>query len=533
MGYTKDLREADRPFLERHALDVFILLCVAAFGLLAHGYRLFNAMYSHDSLLLYSDAGDDHWQISLGRFLQPAYRIVRGNINAPALLNALALAYVGLSACLTSRLLRLTSRVHAALMCGVMTVNVAFTLTNATYLPWLDIFMFSLLLNVAAAYLFDRFRYGFLAGAALIAVSLALYQGYYQAATILMMITLVQRVIDGERFKAVLTRGLKALLCLGLGMGLYYAGTRLASALTGVAPTDAYNGIGDVFNVTGGSVAALALGAYKEYVKILGAYTFPSMNPYLSAALVLLMALVALYALFRTLRAARVKGLEAALAAVIVALMPLGMNSIYVISKGMTHQLMMYAIFFTYAFAMVICEAFSRRADGAAGRLPGAARACSRALAAFLTLMIFSNVVYANQVYLKKDLDLQNTHVVAGRLLERIERTDGYEMNKTPVAFVGMFSDSVFSVDRAHMADLHGVGVYRGKSLSLDYSYQAEQYFEGLLGYPINCVGAETVRSLSRLDEVRAMPAFPDQDSLRMVDGVLVVKMSPIDDDRL
>ena len=55
----------------------FIAVCVFCFGLAAHGYCYFNANFSHDSLYsIYEESPE--MMISLGRYLRPVYRLLRG-----------------------------------------------------------------------------------------------------------------------------------------------------------------------------------------------------------------------------------------------------------------------------------------------------------------------------------------------------------------------------------------------------------------------------------------------------------------------
>ena len=57
-------------------------LFTAVFSLLAHGYRYLSPSFSGDSMLL-SQVGEEAYQTSLGRFMQPVYWQIRGYITAP------------------------------------------------------------------------------------------------------------------------------------------------------------------------------------------------------------------------------------------------------------------------------------------------------------------------------------------------------------------------------------------------------------------------------------------------------------------
>ena len=65
--------------------SVYLCVCLCAvtvFYLICHLFILMNPSYSHDALLVVSETDNAH-QIALGRFLQPIYRAIRGNVTAP------------------------------------------------------------------------------------------------------------------------------------------------------------------------------------------------------------------------------------------------------------------------------------------------------------------------------------------------------------------------------------------------------------------------------------------------------------------
>ena len=121
-------------------------------GFVCHGSRWLNAAFSGDATLV-SQAGEEAYQISLGRFLQPVWWRVRGTVTAPFLIGLFCLLFLALSGALTARILRLKSRGSVVLACGVLTASETLGLANATYLPWSDVYMLSLFLALSGAYL--------------------------------------------------------------------------------------------------------------------------------------------------------------------------------------------------------------------------------------------------------------------------------------------------------------------------------------------------------------------------------------------
>ena len=137
-----------------------VMVSTFLFGLIAHGYCYFNLFYSFDALVSISQYSNIVWQISLGRFLQAIYLQIRGGFYVPSLVGFLSLLFIGLSAYFVLRLLDIKNRFLVCLICGILTINITVILLNATFLPWLDIDMFSLLSAVVGVCCIRKFRKG-------------------------------------------------------------------------------------------------------------------------------------------------------------------------------------------------------------------------------------------------------------------------------------------------------------------------------------------------------------------------------------
>jgi hypothetical protein len=129
--------------------------------------------------------------------------------------------------------------------------------------------------------------------------------------------------------------------------------------------------------------------------------------------------------------------------------------------------------------------------------------------------------VYANQVYMKKELDHTATVTLAARIIDRIELTEGYIPGETPVAFVGRLDRNMYlNHGRDEFLELDKtVGLWS------DYSatYNLGRYLTDYLNYPLEW---DTVTDFSQHEEVWSIPAFPAVDGIRMIDGTVVIKLS-------
>ena len=144
-------------------------------------------------------------------------------------------------------------------------------------------------------------------------------------------------------------------------------------------------------------------------------------------------------------------------------------------------------------------------------------------LPTILCILLFDKTIYANQLYLKKQLEYDATQTVMTRVLDRIEQTDGYVVGETPVKFIGTLNGSPLDKMREAFVSSYVV-TGAGRNYALTYYGTFWHYFEVILGYPIQPFKGELDASQAKMAE--QMPAFPAKGSVEIVDGVLLVKLS-------
>ena len=140
-----------------------------------------------------------------------------------------------------------------------------------------------------------------------------------------------------------------------------------------------------------------------------------------------------------------------------------------------------------------------------------------------LGFALWQNAVDANHLYLKKDLERQATLSLMTRAADDMEKQQGYVPGETPVAFLGT-PDVRLDLPE----ELRYLEAYTGGwSLSqITDSKQYGAYFRYVLQLRVNLCDDWTRLTLQESGQVQQMPAYPQEGSVRMADGVLVVKMS-------
>lgn len=140
--------------IQKYETELWTVLCVLFFNIIAHGYRFVNLMFNGDSLLIYQT--DQNWKYSIGRIFQPFYWKLRGDLVAPMLIATLAVFYFTAALVLIVRMFKLQNKLHIALLCALLAVNITTTSTFATDFHEGDTYMLALLCATLCVTLFRK-----------------------------------------------------------------------------------------------------------------------------------------------------------------------------------------------------------------------------------------------------------------------------------------------------------------------------------------------------------------------------------------
>ena len=490
-------------------------LCFAATALcmlLAHGFAWFNLFPSHDGTILFFDA--DVVMLQLGRWVQlPYYRFLRGKISMPWLTGMFSVLWTALSVYLVSDLLKLRRKATMA-FAAVLGTAISITLLNATYNDKSDPFTCAMFLAFLGVYAVRRCRrpwLGVVLCGGCLCLSMGLYQGYIEFAIGLFLLCLLRDCLTRDLpWADYLRRGFTAVAGLLLGGVLYAVSMKEVLAYKHLELIDSYNGLQQMGR-SGPAVWLSRLpGAYKQvFTTLLGYDVWNNRGMRLATALCLLLALVCLVLALR-----RKPRRVLAQTAILLVLLPLGLNVVFLLSEQAPTLLMLYPVYLVYALVLLLTET-----DTA----PRSAAWLACALCAFLTL---ENVIYANGAYTYRKLVYENTRGQVYTIMAKVQDLPGYVEGETPVVFSGDFTDSNFTYhnDLLRQYEEGDTGL---SGSAITYDGTIKWWFANIMGS-----GARVVNTQAELDAwaenpaVQAMPSYPARGCIAMVDGAAVIKLS-------
>ena len=504
------------------------LAATYAIGLAAHGYAFFDNNLSHDSLReFHAEILGNDIKVGVGRVLTPLYRDLLGSdVTLPWFNGVLALLWIGLAVFLVTRLFRIESKTVTALVAGIFATNITVSATAATYIHDLDSYMFAMLCAVAAVWLWNRHPEGWLAGAVPIMVSLGIYQSYVFTAVTLVMIVSILGLMNGRNAQTVLWKGIRAVGMLTLGgIGYFFAMKGLLRLFGGVLSSGDYNSLDRMGLLNFGSIGGMIIGAYADWFSRLW-------NAYSSYPAILIRGATALFfaidiAALAVFLLSKNRGLkEKLLCIALTALLPLGMNMIYVLTLNAAHDLMVYPTWLFYLLTLLLAMWLREQWKNAAIPVGQWQRALCMLL---IGMMIYGNVRFSNGMYVKKNLEFDGYLSLMTRVVGRIEATPGYQPGETPVAIIGL--PKTFHQVIPGFKDYWNVTGMTGSSpIYTTEPSRMQAYFDYVMSLPIVMADSGTLTRLMADESVRAMPCYPAEGFLAFYDGTLVVKLGDIAD---
>ena len=143
-------------------------------------------------------------------------------------------------------------------------------------------------------------------------------------------------------------------------------------------------------------------------------------------------------------------------------------------------------------------------------------------------ILIVFNFIVINQVgYSNLEKKYEKTYAYCIRLLDRIEQTNGYYPG-IPIAMIGVVSDQQFpTTDITHFVTRTMIGVSGDSLLYKGSDYQS--FIQNYLGATLNILEPDVMETIYYDDIYLNMESFPQEVSVKYVEGMIYVKTENIE----
>lgn len=487
-------------------------------GYLVHLYAFTNIIPNSDGL---SRIFDPQQMTISGRWFLHFASCFNGFTQMPAVIGFFSILFLALSAVLAADLLGIRSRALSALAGALMA---AFPAVGYTFLYMFtaSAYCFAILLAVLSVWLARRGRWQWLMGCLLLACAMGSYQAYVTVAIGLSLLAVLRETLDPRaEFQGTLRLGLRLVTFLAAGAVLYYV---ILLFFLQVKDLELLSYLGMDAASAGyplSQLPALLLTTYKQVAAFF--FLSGSANAFANGWMVALdLAALLLGAVF-FLGKMGGDGLwkerwRPVGALAMLALLPLGINFGQILSPySAPTPLMKYAFVLVY-LAVILLADLTQDAPKPARLKHSAAPLTALWLCALLLFCLNTN----NRLYTASAQAHRATLSYATRLAGRIESCPGYQ-NGMPVYIIGAFpTDRVYSgLDAFDQVDHYSVPQDTVAPLNKHIYY----YLNDWLNIPMAEPAESDMIAMARTDQFAAMPLYPADGSVALVDGCVVVKV--------
>lgn len=499
-----------------------VLSYVYIIGFLTYGYVYANYTPAHDGMMTVKH--NQYWEMSVGRFVVMYYGRFRGLVEAPWLIGALSLLYIGLSVWLTMEVLDIKFEPWKIVVLSLVYVlNISFIATTCVYIFCLDVLALGLLLATVSVYFGTRGNkwYYYLLAALFMAFSLGLYQIYIAVAVGLYLILMLKELIDGEKISNIIKAAIYRMLSLVLSGGIYYILVKIFQKLSGVNPYqgNAYENIGNILDSSIWDILRLIPTSFMQVINYLFLdYTYTTRIP---DAINLVVFIVGLALWISVLRKKLTSAVQWIIAIIVALVFPIGINCISLLTKGSISQLMTFSYQLMYIlvlFPALYCfediKLFERKIKTSVIVLP------------LMLLLSFFVYRFANDLFYYQKLVGEGTQTTMTNIVYDIERNSEYNPDEKTIVVLGNQPKS-FSQDYEMRWLLGNTAGVTTQGTTITYNEVFNWYLKYVLGrnYPYTYDG-EVVDELSAMQEVIDMPTYPKDGYCKVIGDYLVIKLS-------
>lgn len=485
-------------------------------GYLVHLYAFTNIVPCSDGL---SRVYDPQQMTVSGRWFLHYASMLNGFTQMPAVIGLLSMLLLGAAAALTVGLLHVRSRSLGG-VCGA--VMAAFPCLGYTFLYMFtaSAYCLAIFMAVLAVQLAVRGKWRLVPAVLLLAMAMGTYQAYAAMSIALSVLVVIEFLTRPEAtLRGTLRLGGRLVAFLALGAAAYYGILQIFLRVKHVQLLS-YLGMDTV--MTHYPLAKLPSLLVTTYKQVLAFFFIPgSVNGYDTPVLSVLNALLLAAAAVSLVAALRHDRLllqpwRVLLLLVLILLFPLAINFGQIMSPySAPTPIMKYAFVLVYLAALLMLD----KCDGCIPRPKAAGIAGAVCVCALLVCFLQTN----NLLYTASAQAHRATQSYLTRMMARVEDCDGYTPGME-VVIIGTIPDAQMhsAIESYAQVSHYSVPIHQVAPLNKHLYY----YLNDWLSIPIKEPSQEAMAAVAGSDAFAAMPLYPQQGSVQVLDGRLVVKLS-------
>lgn len=502
--YNKLTKETKTAFI-----STFII------GMLVHLYKFTNYLPNHDTMYnFYSDQnvlGSGRWFLSIACGFSSFF-------DLPWINGLFSVFFISITSTVVIKLFNVSNPVVVILSSALF---VTFpSITETFFFEFTaDGYMLAMLLSALSIYVLkighNKIRYIALS-ALLLCLSCGIYQAYVSYALALALTYLIWNIFtENYDIKTLLKWARNLIIAVLFALGSYYFIWKLCMLIQNVQPND-YQGISELGNVGLNTIIPSLKNSISALVSFFVEWNVfeHGINLYgvLNLIFLCLFCFIIIYSIIRT----KVYNKKSAFSLILISLIciPFAITIWCFTSTSVSYApRMLQSIAVVYFLAIILFDRYCQEN-------------ISNMFAVFMSIMIINFSISANIAYYYLNIEYEKTYCEAIEIKNMLD-TEFEKLNGDAcIAIIGNRNAEV-SLDRTSQAghiQLFADGIE--KSLLFN-SEHITGYLKNVLYYDKTFVlDSETINQITETDEFKNMSNWPAKDSIKTIDGTVVLKLS-------
>lgn len=508
--FSKDTSTTVKKWIK--SADGISFLSAFFVGFIVHLYIYTNLYLSHDASSVHQYSPE--WDIVTGRYVGTLIKQLHGSLQTPVMIGFITMIFLSLSSLFINKALQIKKPIFLILISILIVTWPTITAMNA-YLYMASQFGFAIFSACLAAYVTERYRYGFAMGIPLLCISMACYQAYWGTCATIMLLCIFRDVFNHQAStQKIVFKCIRFTVTLGLGILLYYGLWIYFMKVHHLAMTN-YLGM-DTMGYA--SFAEFFTALRNTYGTVFAFFFKPNTQSYYPvhimvagwASISLMLALTIVFALQQKIY---LQPLRCVILIVSCILFPMAINCGEIFSKSVTTPtaLMRFAFMAPFLLLILVVSMLEERSQKT---FPF--QLVSSISVAIIALHCINGFYGANATYLKIESNYHIALSTTTQWLTRIQAEPAYKAD-TPVAIVGqpkLLHRSGFD----WCEDIPGAN-----NTALTYDRPIRRFIK-MIHPEMNLLYDSS--PYEKLESVQALQSFPSNHCIVWIDGTLIIKLS-------
>lgn len=504
----------DFDFKDNRVRYTFFSAIIA--GFLAHGFMISNKLSWHDDIgIIFNEQGSPLGRWFLAILTKLYAKLFGSNASVSWFIGLTVLVMLAIGAVLVTVIFELDNRADYIIIGSVMAVFPS--VTSLFGYMWVATYdTISILLSIVAVYVLLRAKtpaWRIIFGSVILCLSMGIYQAFINVTVFLLVILFIKNImVDPQRNIKIIMIDIGVYgATLILGLLEYLVVNKFFLKVQNIRMIS-YQGLSEMDKISLRQLKEGIIASYHDFFVPIQHDGETMFMDNMRIVYYILLGIIIVFGIISFVKIFMKKKLNAVLLAVAMLCVPLAYNFVHLLGASYVYGLMVYA----KCMLILLCLVMLRYTDVSLLFVKKAMKNFSVLCCIFI---VWFYIDFANKCYLKAKFQQEETQAWMTTFSTQIKSVDGYD-DELPIAYINdreKADKSSFEV-----SPISGIYLPPYNLGGLNNNYQWKTYMKYWCGF--YQLEVEDYTPYENNAVIEAMPSYPDDGSIRVIDDVIVVK---------